>query len=73
MKIANSPYHAKISPHKGNEDALWFCVIHREGSAEVVVQRDAPTKEDAFCAAWLELAKLQTATVGHPRLGAQYF
>jgi hypothetical protein len=59
MKIARSPYHAKIAPHKGREDFLWFCVIRREGSAEVVARHDAASKEDACCAALWELARLQ--------------
>lgn len=61
MKIARSPYHAKIAPHKGREDFLWFCVIRREGSAEVVARHDATSKEDACCAALWELARLQPA------------
>ena len=61
MKIARSPYHASIAPHKGREDYLWFCVIRREGSAEVVARHDAANKEDACCAALWELVRLQTA------------
>ena len=61
MKIARSPYHAKIAPHKGREDFLWFWVIRREGSAEVVARHDAASKEDACCAALWELARLQPA------------
>lgn len=68
MKIAKSPYLAKIAPHKGNEDALWFCVIRREGSSEIVVRRDATTKEDAYCAAWLELTRLHAGGSGQRRL-----
>ena len=63
MKIARFPYHAKIAPHKGHEDFLWFCVIRREGSAEVVVRHNAANKEDAHCVALSELARLQPA--GH--------
>ena len=59
MKIDKSPYHAKITPNKASEDFLWFCIIRREGSADVVARHDAPTKEDACCAALLELARLQ--------------
>ncbi len=62
MKIARSPYHANITPHKGREDFLWFCVIRREGSSDVVVRHDAASKEDACCAALLELARLQGAS-----------
>jgi hypothetical protein len=61
MKIARSPYHANIAPHKGRENFLWFCVIRREGSAEVVVRHDAASKEDACCAALWELVRLQPA------------
>src|SRR5262249_60547001 len=69
MKIARSPYHASIAPHKGREDFLWFCVIRREGSAEVVVRHDAASKEDACCAALWELVRLQPA--GDPRSSRQ--
>jgi hypothetical protein len=71
MKIAKSPYHAKITPNKVSEDFLWFCVIRREGSADVVARHDAPTKEDACCAALLELARLQGANPGQRRV--EYF
>lgn len=62
MKIARSPYHASIVPHKSKDDALWFCVIRREGSGDVVAHHDACSKEDACCAALLELARLHTAS-----------
>jgi hypothetical protein len=72
MKIARSPYHANIAPHKGREDYLWFCVIRREGSAEVVARHDAASKEDACCAALWELARLQPAgAAGSSRQAAQ--
>jgi len=58
MKIARSPYHAKVTPTKGKKDSLWFCVISREGSPEIVARVDAPSKEDACAAALLELARL---------------
>ena len=58
MKIARSPFHANIAPHKGTDDALWYCIIRREGSAEVVVRHGASTKEDACCVALFELARL---------------
>lgn len=64
MKIARSPYHANITPHKGKEDFLWFCIIRREGSADVVARHDASSKEDACCAALLELARLHRAGAG---------
>jgi hypothetical protein len=58
MKIARSPYHAKVTPTKGKKDSLWFCVISREGSHDIVAWLDAPSKEDACAAALLELARL---------------
>jgi hypothetical protein len=64
MKIASSPYHANITPYKGREDFLWFCVIRREGSADVVARHDATSKEDACCAALLELARLHGGSAG---------
>ncbi len=64
MKIARSPYHANITPHKGKEEFLWFCVIRREGSSDVVARHDATSKEDACCAALLELARLQGGGAG---------
>jgi hypothetical protein len=58
MKIARSPYQAKVTPSKGKKGSLWFCVISREGSPDVVARLDAPNKEDACAAALLELARL---------------
>ena len=58
MKIARSPYHAKVTPTKDKKNALWFCVISKEGSSDVVASVDAPSKEDACAAALLELARL---------------
>jgi hypothetical protein len=58
MKIARSPYHAEVTPTKGKKDSLWFCVISREGSQDIVARLDAPSKEDACAAALLELARL---------------
>jgi len=72
MKIAKFPYHAKITPHKGSEDFLWFCVIRREGSTDVVARRDACTKEDACCVALLELARLQGNNHGQGPAEASY-
>lgn len=73
MKIARSPYHASIAPSKNNDDSLWFCVIRREGSPDVVARHKAASKEDAFAAALLELARLQGNTAGLPRLGSNRF
>lgn len=58
MKIARSPYQAKVTPSKGKKGSLWFCVISREGSQDIVARLDAPNKEDACAAALLELARL---------------
>jgi hypothetical protein len=59
MKIARSPYQANITPHKSSEDFLWYYTIRREGSVDVLARHDATNKEDACCAALLELARLQ--------------
>lgn len=59
MKIARSPYQAKVAPTKGKKDSLWFCVISREGSSDIVARVDAPSKEDALAAALLELVRLR--------------
>jgi hypothetical protein len=61
MKIARSPYQAKVTPTKGKKDSLWFCVISREGSSDVLTRVDAPSKEDACAAALLELARLHAS------------
>jgi hypothetical protein len=58
MKIARSPYQAKVTPSKGKKDSLWFCVISKEGSSDILARVDAPNKEDACAAALLELARL---------------
>jgi len=60
MKIARSPYLARIAPYKKPESFLWQCVIQREGSSDVVVRRDATSKEDAWCTALLELVRLSS-------------
>ena len=64
MKIALSPYQAKIAPQKSSDDYLWYCIIRREGSSDVLARHDATSKEDACCAALLELARLSGATPG---------
>jgi hypothetical protein len=64
MKIALSPYQANIAPHKSGDDYLWYCIIRREGSPDVVARHDATSKEDACCAALLELARLSGAKPG---------
>jgi len=63
MKIARAPYHASIAPTKSSMDQhLWFCVIRREGSAEVVARHNANSKEDAMATALFELVRLQGQT-----------
>jgi len=73
MKIDRSPYHASIAPSKSSEEGLWFCVIRREGSTEVVARHKAASKEDAFAAALLELARLRGNQDGLPRFGSNRF
>ena len=64
MRIARFPFYASISPHKGREDYLWFWVIRRVGSVDVVSRDDATSKEDAFCSAMLGLIRLIEAGPG---------
>jgi len=62
MKIVRHPYHASIVPQEqaaATTDALWHCVIRRDGSAEIVSRHSARKKEDAACVARLELVRLQ--------------
>lgn len=73
MKIARSPYHASIAPTKNMDDHLWFCVIRREGSPEVVAKHNASSKEDAMAAALLELARLQSNSPARQRTGSNRF
>ncbi len=63
MKIVLHPYHASIVPQETSvaPDALWHCVIRRDGSAEIVSRHNARLKEDAACVAMLELVRLQRA------------
>jgi hypothetical protein len=61
LKIARPPYYASILPHKERKASLWFCVIRRLGSAHVLSRHDATSKEDAFCAALLDLVRLVEA------------
>ena len=58
MKIAISPYQANIAPHKSSDDYLWYCIIRREGSPDVLAKHGATNKEDACATALLELARL---------------
>jgi hypothetical protein len=73
MKIARAPYHASIAPNKNMDQHLWFCVIRREGSAEVVAKHNATSKEDALATALLELARLQGSAPGRLRTGSNRF
>ena len=62
MKIVRHPFHASIVPQaqlSSELQALWHCVIRRDGSAEVVARHDARRKEDAACVARLELVRLE--------------
>jgi len=72
MKIARAPYHASIAPTRSMDQHLWFCVIRREGSAEVVARHNATSKEDAMATALLELTRLQGQT-GLSRTGTNRF
>lgn len=62
MRIAKAPYRADILPRPGQVNSLWYCVIQREDSAEIVAKLEASRKEDARCIALLELARLQPAS-----------
>ena len=74
MKIARSPYHASIAPTKSVDESLWFLVIRREGSSDVLVKHNAASKEDAMATALLELARLQgSAPVQLRRTGTDRF
>jgi hypothetical protein len=59
MKIVQHPYHASIIPQPPQQKALWHCVVRRNGSAEILARVDAANKEDACCAALLEIVRLK--------------
>ena len=59
MKIVRHPYLAKIVPRAAKPDSLWHCEVREDGSSEVLAQHETSSKEDACCAALLELARLQ--------------
>jgi hypothetical protein len=59
MKIVKHPYHASIIPQPVQQSALWHCVVRRNGSAEILARHDAVSKEDACCAALLEIVRLK--------------
>lgn len=67
MKIVRHPYQANIVPQSSREDALWYCVVRRDGSAEILAQHDTANKEDARCMALLEISRLRRG-VANPGL-----
>jgi len=68
MKIVRHPYQASIVPQPVPKDTLWHCVIRRAGSQEILVRRDAISKEDAWATALLEISRLERAEVPTPLL-----
>jgi hypothetical protein len=63
MKIVRQPYHASIVPQEVpvlHSNALWRCVIRREGSPDVLINHEARKKEDAASFALLALVRLQS-------------
>ena len=70
MKIIRHPFHASIVPQEqsaATTDALWVCVIRRDGSAEILARHDAGKKEDAACVALLELVRLERSHAAQSR------
>ncbi len=59
MKIIRHPYQATIVPRAVEPELLWEYMIQREGSPEILVRRDAVTKEDASSLALLDISQLQ--------------
>jgi hypothetical protein len=59
MKIVRHPYHASITPQAAKPGSLWHFVVRVDGSTEVIAHDEASSKEDACCAAMLELVRLQ--------------
>jgi hypothetical protein len=57
-----------MKPWKGRKETLWHCVIRRDGSQEILVRRDAISKEDAWAAALLEISQLKRPEVPDRRL-----
>jgi tRNA uridine 5-carbamoylmethylation protein Kti12 len=68
MKIVRYPYQANIVPQPALNDTLWHCVIRRDGSQEIIVRRDAISKEDAWATALLEITRLERTESPNPRL-----
>jgi hypothetical protein len=59
MKIVRHPYQATIIPQAAQPKALWQYMIQRDGSPEILVRREAVTKEDASSLALLDISQLQ--------------
>jgi hypothetical protein len=68
MKIVRYPYQASIAPQSVPKETLWHCVIRRDGSQEILVRRDAISKEDAWAAALLEISRLKRSEAPTTRL-----
>jgi hypothetical protein len=59
MKIVRHPYQATIIPQAVEPKALWQYMIQRDGSPEILLRREAMTKEDASSLALLDISQLQ--------------
>lgn len=59
MKIVRHPYQATIFPQASQPKALWQYMIQRDGSPEILVRREAVTKEDASSLALLDISQLE--------------
>jgi hypothetical protein len=68
MKIVRYPYQASIVPQPVPKETLWHCVIRRDGSQEILVRRDAISKEDAWATALLEISRLERTELPDRRL-----
>lgn len=68
MKIVRHPYQASIIPQPVPKETLWHCVIRRDGSQEILVRRDAISKEDAWATALLEITRLERSEARDRRL-----
>ncbi|HYX54221.1 MAG TPA: hypothetical protein VE783_12270 [Candidatus Limnocylindrales bacterium] len=64
MHIVRHPYHASIAPKPEvlKAEPLWHLVIRCEGAPDVLVRKDAVSKEDAAAVALLEITRLQRAS-----------
>lgn len=68
MKIVRHPYQASIVPQTAPKETLWHCVIRRDGSQEILIRRDAISKEDAWATALLEITRLERSESPDRRL-----